>query len=438
MTNPLYDEALSRQALLRSPGERQDVEYKASVPFAAGTDFTLKLIKHILGMANIGGGWIVIGYDDATLRPDTNHSAEIATTYDTTALSHAVNSVVERGQQIHLSVYKEPHPATTVHYPIIHVEGFERFPFICRSSKSATDTGALVLQERKVYIRRPGAETSEVSTQRDWQELIKQCVLQQRGDYLNEFADLLRRLSSGEISPTENVSAAFKAWMAEVKSDSSTQGHLSPKGGYIESAQALLHSPASKWTTQQLLGAARRIKLPSVAAATPLTDGIEARMPAGYSSGYFYVKNDGMFYHSMPFFEDTNAPSFTSSLGTPDKWLGFDIRIVMIAGALLRGVALYRELGVPPNEPYLLSVNHGRLQGRDFYASRWYFPIDPGRTSHADLSEWQREVTQDIVTTQLKELTHAIGNSLFSLFNFASVPQGMVSRLIDDHVTNRS
>ena len=438
MTNPLHDEALSRQALLGSPGERQDVEYKGSVPFESGSDFSLKLIKHILGMANIGGGWIVIGYDDATLSPDTNHSAEIAATYDTTTLSHAVNSVVERGQQVHLSVYMEPHPATMVQYPIIHVEGFERFPFICRSSKSATDNGALVLQEGKVYIRRPGAETSEVSTQHDWQELIKQSVLQQRNDYLNEFADLLRRLSSGEISPTENVSAAFKAWMAEVKAGSSTQGHLSPKGGYIESAQALLHSPDSKWTNQQLLCAAQRAGLPFAAVATPLTNGIEVRMPAEYPSGYFYLKSDGMFYFSRPFIEDTNAPSFISSLGHPDKWLGFDIRIVMIAGALLRGAALYRELGVPPNAPYLLSINHGGLQGRDFYVSRGYFSVDSGQTSRVDLSEWQHEVTQDIVTTQLKELTHAIGNSLFGLFNFANVPQVTVSNLIDEHVTNRS
>ena len=65
------DNALLRQSLLTSPpGERRDVEYKASVRFAPDSEFGLKLVKHILGMANIGGGWIVIGHEDGSLRPD--------------------------------------------------------------------------------------------------------------------------------------------------------------------------------------------------------------------------------------------------------------------------------------------------------------------------------------------------------------------------------
>ena len=67
MTTAQSDEANFRKSLLTSPGERQDVEYKSSIPFDDNTAFGLRLVKHILGMANIGGGWIVIGYEDDTL-----------------------------------------------------------------------------------------------------------------------------------------------------------------------------------------------------------------------------------------------------------------------------------------------------------------------------------------------------------------------------------
>ena len=119
MTTSADESAAFRQALLTSPGERQGVEYKSAIPFNDNTDFGLKLIKHILGMANTGGGRIVIGYDDDNLQPDPKHSEGIATTYDTTLLSQAVNSSIHRGQSIKLSVFKETHPETQLTHPEI-------------------------------------------------------------------------------------------------------------------------------------------------------------------------------------------------------------------------------------------------------------------------------------------------------------------------------
>ncbi len=48
--------AAFRQRLLTHPGERQDVDYKSSVTFGTDDSFSLKLIRHIQGMANAGGG----------------------------------------------------------------------------------------------------------------------------------------------------------------------------------------------------------------------------------------------------------------------------------------------------------------------------------------------------------------------------------------------
>ena len=176
--------------MLTSPGERQGVDYKSAVPFDDSTEFGLKLVKHILGMANTGGGWIVIGYDDETLRPDPNHSLKIAATYDSTRLSDVVNRYVERGQSVRVSVYKETHQQSQQMHPIICVEEFERTPFICRSDKSVPDTNEQVLQSGKVYIRRPGAATSEIRTIADWDELLKRVVSQRRDEFLHEFAEL--------------------------------------------------------------------------------------------------------------------------------------------------------------------------------------------------------------------------------------------------------
>ena len=74
-----------RLRLLESPAERQDAEYKSSLPFDGKSDFSLKLLKHVQGMANGGGGSIIIGFTQEggqPLEPDPKHTNEIASTYD--------------------------------------------------------------------------------------------------------------------------------------------------------------------------------------------------------------------------------------------------------------------------------------------------------------------------------------------------------------------
>lgn len=63
-----------------SPGESQEAEYKAAIAFDATSDFGLALVKHALGMANAGGGVIVVGYTDSPLGPDPDHTDEITAT----------------------------------------------------------------------------------------------------------------------------------------------------------------------------------------------------------------------------------------------------------------------------------------------------------------------------------------------------------------------
>lgn len=146
--------AAFRRRLLTHPAERQDVEYKASVAFGADDSFSLKLIQHIQGMANAGGGWLVIGFvetHDQGLMPDAGHADEICSSYDPTQLSQQVDSSVARGQRVRVSVHFEVSPSSGLRHPIIHVEEFERLPCICRSKRTASDTGEQILR-RGPYI----------------------------------------------------------------------------------------------------------------------------------------------------------------------------------------------------------------------------------------------------------------------------------------------
>jgi hypothetical protein len=159
--------AAFRQRLLISPGERAEVDYKISAPFDDDDNYTLKLIRHIQGMANADGGWLVLGFKGTPPELDSNHTDGVCSSYDPTEVSKRVNSFVARGQRIGLTIYFETHTETGTKHPIIRVDSFVRLPYVCRSDKEATDTHDKILRQGAVYLRRPSAETSEVSTPED-------------------------------------------------------------------------------------------------------------------------------------------------------------------------------------------------------------------------------------------------------------------------------
>ena len=442
MTTDQSDIAEFRKSLLTSPGERQDVEYKSAIPFGDNTAFGLRLTKHILGMANVGGGWIVIGYTDDTLQVDYNHSLEIAATYDTTRLSAAIDKHIHGDQRIRLSVFMEIHPKTQLPHPIIQVQGFAKTPFICRSTKSASDTSQQILQTGKVYIRRPGAATSEIQTPSEWEDLLKRCVSQRRDEFLSEFVALFRRMNIGASTPVEDTKGTLDKWMFKQWGDSTTNAS-SPAGyGHLESGQMLVRRRDSIWNIQDLRKAAVSARLPFTdwinnGQLIPTENGIEGHAAPKTNAGteYWHLEQDGTYYSSAFFREDYEPPFFSSNSGHPNKSLWFDLAIFRIARALLRGAVLYGELDITPDEAYVVSIKHGGLGGRTIYTSEAKYPyyIDFRGTSRVDTHEWQGEVTTDLIRGQLVELVHEIANSLFVKFEFAEVPKSLVDHTISKY-----
>ena len=205
---------------------------------------------------------------------------------------------------------------------------------------------------------------------------------------------------------------------------------LAANKGYIEVSHQLVQAH-EEWGPRQLLAAARAAEsgwaigmvypAGSEEAPKPTAEGaIEARIQRldPGRRDYWILGKGGEFYGANDFAEDFGQPPFEVKEGHPDRMLWFDIRIWRIAEALLHSAALYRALGVKPDEPYALSLNHHGLSGREFYTSKASYGIRRGRISSADSAEWQRILTQDQVKASLRELVQEIADGLFVLFGF--------------------
>ena len=296
------------------------------------------------------------------------------------------------------------------------------------------------MQSGKVYTRRPGAATSEIRSIEDWDGLLKLCVSQRRDEFLQEFADLFRRMSSAVATPHESSTTRFDTWRGERRDDSGIQELLGDGHGYMEAAQMLIRPQSSEWGLPDLRKAAISVRWPYIDRITAKQDGVEVRIvPTGslLLPEYWYLSKGGSCYFSGPLREDHDAPGFWSSDGHPEKMLWVDLAIHRIGLELFWSAALYKELNVPPDEPYLFSIKYGGLRGRTIYVYRPDILHTPyPATSQEDYRVWQKEVTQDLVRSQLTELTHEIANSLFELFGFTHFGIGLVARLLSRSRTN--
>ena len=222
--------------------------------------------------------------------------------------------------------------------------------------------------------------------------------------------------------------------------------------GYIESGQRLIVPAGREWNQAVLLAAAERAELRNTGwpiglvihreglAPVPTPEGIEARLGrhgSGQIEDFWSLLKDGSYYVSRLFEEDFDSPSFTTSEGHPERAIWFDVRIWRIAEVILHSATLYRELGIPPNEAYVVSVNHRGLEAREFYVSTASRFVFRGRICRSPTATWTKEVTQDYVTSNLKSLVGEVASGLFVLFDFAQVGQEVVDGIVEEFLNSR-
>lgn len=254
--------ALIRQTYLDHPGETPDVDHKAAVSFRADDDFALDLVRHILGMANAGGGHLVIGFAEdtsGTLRPDPAMNDAIAATYAPSSLAAHVERHIRGTDKVSLRIHKDSYGGKV--YPIIEIAGFERRPFFCRSTKKNTK-GQEALKDGGFYIRSASARTVEIASPEEWDRLITLCVQRQQDEFLARLADLMASMGFPKPVGAQQLATpgpkerlmAFVAESSPIVEAELQRRKLYP--AYLEVA----HIPTGEhhWQHQELLSNAER------------------------------------------------------------------------------------------------------------------------------------------------------------------------------------
>ena len=192
---------------LQHPTESVRVDYKAAVRFEEGSDFAIKLVKHCLGFANSGGGYLVVGFKEGTnglLIPDSALADAVSKSYEVTRLAQHVNSFILGQDSIELIVHKLEFLGR--HYPIISIRAFTKRPLFCGKTVRSQDGSEEILRKGAVYIRTREAKTTVVAGPGDWDALIDACVVAHRDEFVQAQKALLDQYFKPVVTTDQNPS----------------------------------------------------------------------------------------------------------------------------------------------------------------------------------------------------------------------------------------
>ncbi len=441
------------QDLLKYPSESPSTDYKAAVKFKEDNEFALKLVKHILGMANAGGGFVVIGFSEDDQKvpvPDPKVSQKIVASYESTKLCQYVDKHIRGTDKIKLTVWKIPY--NNKDYPIIEVFGFDKRPYFCKSTK------ANILKEGALYFRNKSSKTIELADPNEWEELIDLVVSNRQDDLLVRFDAMLEKVgftrkiripisavskeSKEEITTTlPGVSEWKKRRREELERLMEEHGFQKE---YFEVVHWVAESQIKKWQPQELLSIAEKAVLhktgwpigavvhnPQMKPA-PVENGIKAVI---YSKSYFpgfdywYLLNDEAFYFARNYQEDVDENLKGKRI------LYFDTRIWRIAESIDHCISLYKAFNLDPTSKIRIQITHKGLKDRDLSASNPQRAITMfhERKCNADTVEWETEATLDELLTGRKSYIDEAVRKLLIMFDFFEPDPGVVESVLKEY-----
>jgi hypothetical protein len=183
------DTARRLSDLLIDPHETLDFEIKGWLDLGT-PDHQAKLAKAIIALANHGGGYILIGYEELAGLP-----AQPATGRPPTLSQYnrdRINGIVEK--------YLDPITHCEVHhvrapdgadYPLVVVRGGHRAPIMAK--RNGPDGGEL--RQRAMYIRRAGPKSEEPRSAQEMNDLFDRCFANRR----DEVGNLIRSILAGAV-----------------------------------------------------------------------------------------------------------------------------------------------------------------------------------------------------------------------------------------------
>ena len=443
MSPPSLDNRRLADFLL-DPRETLDIEIKGWLDLAHSEEHKATLAKALLAMANHGGGRVILGLreDNSAFTTDSEAPATLdAYTQD------AINGIVKRYAEpaFHCSVHHIRHPSSGCVHPIIGVPGGHRAPI--RAKRNGPNNN--IVKVHAVYIRRPGPESAEPLTAREWEQLFTRCVVGQRDELLDQIRNIVLGVPRSLPEDSSNAIPALghwtqrcdDAWKQRIETlPSDSPGRL-PRGSYTFAYHV---DGATRLSLADLLDVLRQAPrltgwstwlVPSLPAISPSPvdgtiecwiDGDDRDHPeprAAALSDFWRVSPDGFAFLRRGYQEDGDHAA--AGRIAPGTCLDAILPIWRVGEALLHAAYLAGRL-----DGAMISFNarYTGLSGRRLV--KWVRPMEffgwAGGVSQDDSVTLTTHADASTVTANLVDVVHSLLSPLHERFNFTRLPVDIV------------
>ena len=174
------------QQLITYPQESLEVEIKSWMDLT-NNDVKAKLAKHLIALANHGGGYIIFGFkeDNSIWSSDESNRPTNLENFD----QDIINGIVQKYSEpvFQCSVYCPKRIDNDKAHPVIIVPGGHKVPI--KAKRSGPNNN--FIQENSYYIRRVGPSSDIPQSAREWDTLIQKVIRNSKDDLLSAIRDIM-------------------------------------------------------------------------------------------------------------------------------------------------------------------------------------------------------------------------------------------------------
>lgn len=433
--------------------EGLDIEVKNWLSGLQSNDVKAKLAKEIIALANNGGGYIFIGFDDEgeghpEIPPDAGELE--AFTQDSIA------SLVER--------YVTPPCQCTVEYflregselshPVIAVPGEHRTPVWAQRGSPDKTT----LQKGTMYVRRPGGYSEPAKTQDDWEKVLDRLVKARQIDQFNAFRDI--------INPPKDVVAAkpdldqwdktsLDIWRKKVAKLPDGDGRCHQQGYWTVSFSI---EPFKNPTLRELKEFLER-ESPAYSGWRPFTfihraplkptaagDIIQAWLAQDHNpktltsvderADFWRVSRDGTGFLLRPMQEDRE--SYCSNISPRPQGPSFDwtFPIYRMTEVLKFVEALALKFS-DQNAEFNILLNYYRTEGRSLQSHSFKYNLWESASCTQDTLVARLSGVVSDIGVSLEEKIYSLLTPIYEQFDFTELPKTLVDSVVREALSYR-
>ena len=300
--------------------ESKDLDYKGPIEWIeSNKKECCEIIKDILAIANLGGGWIIIGVSEtSTGFSEDGVSDKQAKSFETTRLNNFLNNYSDPpiNTHLHKPLYKDKR------FVVIEIPGFPGTPYICK--KQFPD----VLSSPTLYIRTDNNESAPLKSSFDFQKIIERAIRNRSDQLLSSFRTIL---TGGKENTQQSVIERYEKQI-EITSKRCEENnpHKDKPYAYRETSFFLSRFEEDRFDLSKLKSMAENAAVDfrgwpfiffskNVGATNAVNDGIETLhtkqhpFSGGDTFHYWKLYTSGLMYTKEILWEDTRASAIGSA-----------------------------------------------------------------------------------------------------------------------------